>query len=120
MLHSDHEFLILPLYFLPLICESANSTCLHVYVCVVTQWGVHRAADGQDVLVNQFDGTWSVGDLVVEVVGQSRSLQLQLLGLQGRLCRRLCVGHSKTELHTRKNIIQVIDFRDSTKISPGL
>lgn len=62
---------------------------------VVTQRGVHGAADGQDVLVNQLDGTRSVGDLVVEVVGQSRSLQLQLLGLQGRLCRRLC-GEGQT------------------------
>lgn len=57
---------------------------------VVTQRWVHRAADGQDVLVNQFDGTWSVGDLVVEIIGQSCSLQLQLLGLQRRLCWCLC------------------------------
>lgn len=56
---------------------------------VVTERRVHGAADGQDVLVHQLDGARPVGDLVVEVVGQSRSFQLQLLGLQGRLCRRL-------------------------------
>lgn len=46
----------------------------------------------QDVLVDQLDGPRTVGDLVVEVVGQPGALQLQLLGLQGRLCRRLYRG----------------------------
>lgn len=68
---------------------------LHI-LRALTFWRVHGAVDRQDVLVNQFDGARPVGDLVVEVVGQPRSLQLQLLGLQGRLCRRLCAGHSGT------------------------
>ena len=57
---------------------------------------------GQDVLVDQLDGSWPVGDLVVEVVGQPGSLQLQLLGLQGGLRRRLCVHHSTTQTHTHE------------------
>lgn len=85
-----------------------NSACCHggLPVCVLesgaaasvrTQQGVLQGAvDGQDVLVDQLDGTRSVGDLVVEVVGQTRSLQLQLLGLQGRLGGGLC-WESNTE-----------------------
>lgn len=62
-------------------------------VCDLTQQrGLHRDADRQDVLVDQLDWPRPVRDLVVKVVGQPRSLQLQLLGLQGRLCRRLCGG----------------------------
>lgn len=67
---------------------------------VPTQQGVlQRAADGQDVLVDQLDGPGPVGDLVVEVVGQPRSLQLQLLGLQGRLGGRLCRESNTEEVH---------------------
>lgn len=63
------------------------------YESVFTEQCVlHGAGHRQDVLVNQFDGPRPVGDLIVEVVGQSGSLQLQLLGLQRGLCGRLCGG----------------------------
>lgn len=62
--------------------------------CLSTQWWEHRAADGQDILMNQFDGTGPVGDLVVEVVGQSCSFQLQLLSLQRRFCWRFYRGNN--------------------------
>lgn len=60
---------------------------------------------GQDVLVDQLYGPWPVGDLVVEVVGQPSSLQLQLLGLQGGLGPRLCVHHSTTQTHTHTSTL---------------
>lgn len=40
--------------------------------------GIHR----QDVLLHQLHGAGSLGDLLVEVVGQPRPLQLHLSGLQ--------------------------------------
>lgn len=39
---------------------------------------VHR----EDVLVDELDRTRAVGDFIIEIVSQSSSLQLQLLGLQ--------------------------------------
>lgn len=101
-------------------CRCVFECCTSVCVCVVTQWGVHRDVDGQDVLVNQFDGTRSVGDLVVEVIGQSRSLQLQLLGLQGRLCRRFCRGHNRRHSMHANLFIEWFSFIcSSNKITPG-
>lgn len=67
-----------------------SDRCGEVCVAVTQRWVLQGAVHRQDVLVNQFDGTRSVGDLVVEVVGQSSPLQLQLLGLQGGFCWCLC------------------------------
>lgn len=88
--------------------------------CVVTQqWVLQGAADRQDVLVNQFDGTRSVGDLIVEVVGQSRSLQLQLLGLQGRLCRRLCGRAQQVSVHEIHSSSDLFLSNNKNKAAPG-
>lgn len=40
--------------------------------------GVNR----QDVLVDQLHGPGPVGDPIVQIISEARSLQLQLLGLQ--------------------------------------
>lgn len=40
--------------------------------------GVNR----QNVFVDQLHGPGPVGDLIIQIIGESRLLQLQLLGLQ--------------------------------------
>lgn len=52
------------------------------------QAGLHR----QDVLLHQLHGARPLCNLFIEVVGQSGSLQLQLLGLERRLSRGLYCG----------------------------
>lgn len=44
----------------------------------LTNERVHR----EDVLVDELDWTRAVGDLIIEIISQTGSLQLQLLGLQ--------------------------------------
>lgn len=55
------------------------------------QAGLHR----QDILLHQLHGARPLCNLLVEVIGQPGSLQLQLFGLEGRLSRGLC--HERTE-----------------------
>ena len=64
---------------------SSRGAALLLAVCVVWRTGQGVQHHGQDVLVDQLDGPGPVGDLVVEVVGQPGPLELQLLGLEGRL-----------------------------------
>lgn len=89
--------------------------CFQCASAVTQQRGLQRAADRQDVLVDQLDGTGPVRDLVIEVVGQPRPLQLQLLGLQGRLCWRLCGGRRKE----RKITSWLVLFYRTCEIHPG-
>lgn len=57
---------------------------------MATDYGLLEArVHGQDVLLHQLHGTGPLRDLFVEVVGQPRSLQLQLRGLERRLRVRL-------------------------------
>lgn len=43
----------------------------------------------QDVLVDQLHGSGPVGELVVQIYGETSSLQLQLLGLRRRLWKQM-------------------------------
>lgn len=51
------------------------------------QAGLHR----QDILLHQLHGARPLRDLLIEVICQPGSLQLQLLGLEGGLSRGLCM-----------------------------
>lgn len=63
--------------------------------CSAPPWGAHvkpgqltydgtlyAAVNGKDVLVDELHGPGSVGDLIVQVVRETSSFQLQLSGLQ--------------------------------------